>query len=106
MVGKTKTMPARFSKSQKSSACLPEKLPQLLLLSQKMHVPHDILTDKLNVVAIKLCYVSFLCIWVFFTEKSACEEAAAIFSHNCVCFREQTDVGLKFIMVFINPIGI
>lgn len=42
----------------------------------------------------------------FFTEKSACEEVAAIFSYNCICFREQTDVGLKFIMVFINPTGI
>lgn len=56
-------MPARFSESQKKpSACLPEKLPQLVLLSQKKCVPHDILTDKINVVAIKLCYVSFLCI--------------------------------------------
>lgn len=96
----------------KNPLCVREFATSHLLFPQKeLGVCHVIfLLIKFNVVVIKLCHVSLLCILfllIFFpSQKSACKAAAAIFSHNCICFREQTDVGLKFIMVFMKPVGI
>jgi len=95
-----------FLNVKQTSACLPEQLQQLVLLSQKKRVPRGILTDKFSVVAMKLCYVSFLYILGILRRNLPVKRQQLFFSHNCICFREQTDVGLKFITVFVNPIGI